>query len=71
MSESYPEKWRDHRFLVFLKVGICQKSGEVDFLRNVSASEALCEADRLDAAKLLRLLADDFENGWELEELTK
>ena len=59
MSAAYTDEWRDHRFLVWLKVGKCTKTSEVDFLRNATAFDALPAHDLVESAALLRVLAKD------------
>lgn len=62
MSTPYTDEWRDHRFLVWLKVGKCTKRSEVDFLRNATAFDDLPACDLVDAGQLLRVLARDCED---------
>lgn len=57
----YTDEWRGHREVYFLKVGLSLKRHEVDFALNVAAVEQLSKGDLLDAAAMLRRLADDLE----------
>lgn len=59
MSTVYSDEWRDHRFLVWLKVGKCTKRSEVDFLRNADAFDSLPAHELVESATLLRVLAKD------------
>lgn len=62
MGGPYTEEWRDHRFLVWLKVGKCTKRSEVDFLRNATAFDDLPACDLVESAHLLRILAKDCDD---------
>lgn len=57
----YTEEWLDHKFCVFLKMGICQKTHDIDYLLNVKAVDDLCQEQNEQLASMLRVLANRFE----------
>lgn len=52
----------EHRFISYIKVGRCLKSGEMDFLKNTFGIKELCKEEQLEIANLLKCLAREIED---------
>lgn len=54
--------WADGQILVWLKIGTCTKTGEVFFLRIPNVFDAIPAGNLVEAAALLRVLAEDCDD---------
>lgn len=58
----YPEDWKEHRFLCFMKVGWCLKHQEFDAILLPEAIDRYGKGGKAEIAKLLRKHADLLED---------
>lgn len=50
----YTDEWLDHKFGCFLKIGFCEKSGDVDFILNWEAYQQMSKAAKEETGRVLR-----------------